>query len=269
MERKNERLPIFTERFRELQEDRSNTEFAEFLEISRQTVGFYCNGDRVPDALTLIKIAEKCNVSSDWLLGLSSERSTNADMRKICEFTGLSELAVENLANRKNRSPIIDVYKYLLENPLLLQYIANYFADFTLRGIKKEPFKYIPIKPGSLYAYMNDVHFATVIRALQSTRKKFKEAYANDESFEAKSIYEFLLRHADIEKCLNIIDDVEGNGFHSDIDELTDEDYDALEGLEDWAIRDDYLSDLQKMDEEKEKEEIAIRNFLQFLEENK
>lgn len=73
MERKNDRLPIFTERFRELQEDRSNTEFADFLGISRQTVGFYCNGDRVPDALTLIKIAQKCQVSTDWLLGLTSD----------------------------------------------------------------------------------------------------------------------------------------------------------------------------------------------------
>ena len=70
MERKNERLPIFTERFRELQGERSNTEFAEFLGISRQTVGFYWNGDRVPDAITIIKIAKKCEVSADWLLGL-------------------------------------------------------------------------------------------------------------------------------------------------------------------------------------------------------
>ena len=75
MERKNERLPIFTERFRELQGARSNTEFAEFLGISRQTVGFYWNGDRAPDAVTLTKISEKCNVSSDWLLGLSQFRN--------------------------------------------------------------------------------------------------------------------------------------------------------------------------------------------------
>ena len=72
MERKNDRLPIFTERFRELQGERSNTEFADFLGISRQTVGFYFNGDRVPDALTLVKISQRCGVSADWLLGLSN-----------------------------------------------------------------------------------------------------------------------------------------------------------------------------------------------------
>ena len=72
VERKNDRLPIFTESFRELQGERSNTEFAAFLGISRQTVGFYFNGDRVPDALTLVKISQRCGVSADWLLGLSN-----------------------------------------------------------------------------------------------------------------------------------------------------------------------------------------------------
>ena len=65
------KLPIFAERFHELREERAQAEFAEFLGISRPTVGFYENGSRLPDALTLRKIAEKCNVSADWLLGLT------------------------------------------------------------------------------------------------------------------------------------------------------------------------------------------------------
>ena len=78
MKRKGEeknRFPDFRERFRELQGDMSNTEFAELLGMTRQTVGFYCNGDRIPDALGIKEIAQKCNVSTDWLLGLSSFRS--------------------------------------------------------------------------------------------------------------------------------------------------------------------------------------------------
>ena len=71
MERKENRLPIFTQRFRELQGERSNTDFADFLGLSRQTVGFYCNSDRLPDVITLIQIAEKCNVSTDYLLGVT------------------------------------------------------------------------------------------------------------------------------------------------------------------------------------------------------
>lgn len=97
MERKNDRLPIFTERFRELQGERSNTEFADFLGISRQTVGFYCNGDRVPDALTLIKISQKCSVSADWLLGLCNAKTRDAELKKVCEYTGLSEQSVKSI----------------------------------------------------------------------------------------------------------------------------------------------------------------------------
>lgn len=92
MERKNERLPIFTERFRELQGEQSNTEFADFLGISRQSVGFYINGDRVPDALTLTKIAEKCDVSADWLLGLSDFPTITQRMETNDLFDRLTEL---------------------------------------------------------------------------------------------------------------------------------------------------------------------------------
>lgn len=74
MKQKEMRFPDFVSRFRELQGERSNTEFAEFLGMTRQTVGFYLNGERVPDALGVKNIAQKCGVSADWLLGISDFR---------------------------------------------------------------------------------------------------------------------------------------------------------------------------------------------------
>ena len=72
MSKPNEwRFPQFVKRFRELQGGRDSAEFARFLGLSRQTVWFYLNGDRIPNALRLKSIAEKCNVSADWLLGLT------------------------------------------------------------------------------------------------------------------------------------------------------------------------------------------------------
>lgn len=100
MEHKNDRIPIFTERFRKLQGDRSNTEFAEFLGISRQTVGFYYNGDRIPDAMTLKQIAEKCNVSTDWLLGLTKDKQRTPTMIDILD---ISEEAKERLVDNISR----------------------------------------------------------------------------------------------------------------------------------------------------------------------
>lgn len=88
------RFPQFTKRFRELRGKRDNTEFAKFLGISRQTVGFYYNGDRIPDAMMLKQIAEKCGVSTDYLLGLTDTQSTNADAQKAIAYTKLSERTI-------------------------------------------------------------------------------------------------------------------------------------------------------------------------------
>ena len=97
------RFPEFTKRFRELRGDRDNTEFAQFLGISRQTVGFYCNGDRIPDALVLRQICEKCNVSADWLLGLADERTPDTNLKAVSRFTGLSVEAVKAIRSLDDR----------------------------------------------------------------------------------------------------------------------------------------------------------------------
>ena len=122
MERKHARLPIFTERFRELQGEKTNTEFADFLGISRQTVGFYCNGDRVPDALTLIKISQKCGVSADWLLGLSDYKNKETESTSAKEL-GLSEKSVNFLARHILKPDFISTINLLIEDA------ANMYAD--------------------------------------------------------------------------------------------------------------------------------------------
>ena len=130
----NNRLPVFTRRFRELQGERSNTEFADFLGISRQTVGFYCNGDRIPDAVVLRQIAEKCGVSADWLLGLSEIKSMDTTIQQICNFTGLNESAVSSIkrvgsVDRRMLNNVLSSseFDYLISN--LTSYCYAYMAD--------------------------------------------------------------------------------------------------------------------------------------------
>ena len=71
-----QRFPVFQERFNKLRQESgmSQDKFAEYLGLSRPTIGFYENGIRIPDALTLRIIAEKCEVSADWLLGLTGDK---------------------------------------------------------------------------------------------------------------------------------------------------------------------------------------------------
>ena len=126
MERKENRLPVFTRRFRELQGERSNTEFADFLGLSRQTVGFYCNGDRLPDVITLMQIAEKCNVSTDYLLGRSDAKTADKNIQLACETTGLSVEAINALkfdsGQKKNR----DIFAF--EDFLIRELYVSFWA---------------------------------------------------------------------------------------------------------------------------------------------
>lgn len=123
------RLSIFTRRFRELQGERSNKEFSDFLGISRQTVGFYCNGDRIPDALGIKTIAEKCGVSADWLLGLSDTKVLDGELKQVCNYIGLNEKSVQRLHWLTGLSEAPKPYLTLLDN-ILTAPILN-FRDLS------------------------------------------------------------------------------------------------------------------------------------------
>lgn len=126
IERKENRLPVFTRRFRELQGERSNTEFADFLGLSRQTVGFYCNGDRLPDVITLIQIAERCNISADYLLGMTDEKTPDMNIRSICECTGLSMKAVVFLGRlTAEDDSILNVLRRIIDAILYSESLDN------------------------------------------------------------------------------------------------------------------------------------------------
>lgn len=83
-------IPIFRERLMQLQGDLSNVDFAKKLGLSRQTIGCYLNGDRVPDGRIIFQICQICGVSADWLLGLSDVRDHDVEAKAIERYTGLS-----------------------------------------------------------------------------------------------------------------------------------------------------------------------------------
>ena len=91
------RFPEFRAAFLDLMGDMTLQEFADKLGMSRATVGFYAAGKRIPDALGVKTIAEKCNVSTDWLLGLSKNKCANSEIQAICKYTGLNQSSVEEL----------------------------------------------------------------------------------------------------------------------------------------------------------------------------
>lgn len=89
----------FGERLRELREKEGLTQaqLAKILNISRAALGYYENAERTPDIETLDLAATHFKVTSDYLLGRTSNKTNDTELQAVCEFTGLSENACEFL----------------------------------------------------------------------------------------------------------------------------------------------------------------------------
>ena len=90
---------IFSKRLLELRESRelSRQTAADGLQISRASLEYYEKGLRLPDICFLDKIADFYGVSADYLLGRTSVKSTDIDLKAVCEYIGLSENAVTKI----------------------------------------------------------------------------------------------------------------------------------------------------------------------------
>lgn len=88
----------FARTLQKLMEEEPVTTQAKLAEItgkSRQTVSQYVNGISEPSFDTLTKIADYFHVSIDYLLDHSNGvRTTNTNIKSICNYTGLSETSV-------------------------------------------------------------------------------------------------------------------------------------------------------------------------------
>ncbi len=93
------RFPDLTEKLRKLRPaDMSQEQFAKHLGISRAALSNYESGKRIPDALMLKTIAQKCDFSADLLLGISHEKMTDKERQILAsEYTGISVEAIETL----------------------------------------------------------------------------------------------------------------------------------------------------------------------------
>ncbi|MDE7431829.1 MAG: helix-turn-helix domain-containing protein [Lachnospiraceae bacterium] len=78
----------FSSRIKELRKKSNQTQsqFAEFIGTTQGALSGYENGDRTPSYEILIAIAQKCNVSIDWLCGLSDKMTLNDQITTYKEF---------------------------------------------------------------------------------------------------------------------------------------------------------------------------------------
>lgn len=111
------------ERLRQIRMEKelSQAEVAKMLGVSQQAVANYETGLRQPDTLTLTKLAQIFNVSTDWLLGLTNLKKFDLDIDNIAamrsrEMEGYNDLTKE-------------------EQEFLRNFVREYYERF---GKKKE-----------------------------------------------------------------------------------------------------------------------------------
>lgn len=111
---------IFPTRLRELMEKGkiSQPQLAAAVGVQRQTISNYACGQSSPDWETLVRIAEFFDVSSDYLIGLSSVKTEDHDVRFVCDYTGLNEKTIDKFHKyahlRNHESRILEVFDCLI-----------------------------------------------------------------------------------------------------------------------------------------------------------
>ena len=120
---------VFPTKLRELMKETGTSQetLANFIGVTRQSVGYYAQGQSSPDWKGLVKIAEFFKVSLDYLLTDSEIKSSDVGMQAACRYTHLSEDAVNNIKCTKilsdaaalrleNAEPDSDEYNLLVHS---------------------------------------------------------------------------------------------------------------------------------------------------------
>lgn len=114
-------------------------EIADFLKCSRVTVTNYENGRRSPDYDNLVLLAEKYNVTTDYLLGVTTAETTDKDLRYVCDYTGLTDKAVNTLHSIVLQSKgKLHSEKRKRDIEKLIEYVTNPLEELTQEDFKSK-----------------------------------------------------------------------------------------------------------------------------------
>jgi len=124
-----------------LRKDLNQTELAKFLNVSKQTVSNWENGNRIPDTLTLSKLADFFNCSVDYILGRSENRNGIISKANINGNNYEFELDKNIFPNGITREQMINYIKELEERNKELEKEAD-----LSRKLKEAGFDFNPNK---------------------------------------------------------------------------------------------------------------------------
>lgn len=122
-------ISTFSKRLKDLRKERNinQEQLAKEIGASRGSISFYEKGSRIPDISILDKLANYFNVSTDYLLGRTSEKMNNIEIQTIQNMTGLNNEAINKLMIMKKNNKfhmfdnILGAINYLIGEELMIE----------------------------------------------------------------------------------------------------------------------------------------------------
>lgn len=136
-------------------------DFAEFLEIPQPSLSAYENNKNSPTTDVLMNIALKCNISLDWLCGLSETKYSVATLGDVSELLykllELNEIGIE-----------MEINDYLLND--IETNIEKWYTRLTIYGNDKR--------------YRHNSFLCTIIRKIQENISDLETYGISAETYE-------------------------------------------------------------------------------------
>lgn len=119
-------ITFMSERLKEIRKKDGSTqkEFGEKVGCSMASISAYENGSKVPPTPTLVKIAETCNCSIDWLFGLKDSSTLNNKVSSAVTYSdyikklfALDDDSVSLLLDIIHELPSFDMPPEMLTDP--------------------------------------------------------------------------------------------------------------------------------------------------------
>jgi len=203
------RNSYFPSQLRKLRKEKgvSQDVLSKELGVSKSTVGLWETGDTLPDAKAIFDLANYFDVSADWILGLSDLKSTDKDIRKICDLLPLSELAAQTLLgmvgpdNLGGDPEILYVLNALLEgvalkfndgnldtNGYALVDIAEYlrFQPLEINDISEHLLTKANLPDDELLERMNSALETNLLQEVSNSLKYLRKRYYTGDDSEQK-----------------------------------------------------------------------------------
>lgn len=124
------------QRIMSLRGEMSQEKLGELCGVSREIIQHWERGSRQIKAENLMELAKALDVSADYLLGLSDCPSPTMEEQAICEYTGLSIEALQNLHTRIRGDDRLEECISVLNG--FLSDVTIYFYLMHIKRLKNE-----------------------------------------------------------------------------------------------------------------------------------